>query len=344
MSVRWGIVGCGNVCEVKSGPAFQRAQGSELVAVMRRDYERAQDFAKRHDVPVVHRTAEELIEDPRVDAVYIATPPGSHCELALRVAAAGKAAYVEKPMARTYAECVRMNAAFERAGVPLFVAYYRRALDRFLKVKELIDGGALGAIRRVEVRYASNGQSRLDPAQLPWRVRAEHSGGGLVLDLASHTLDVLDFVLGPLYGVEGEAVNVSKTSFVEDRVTMRFVSANGAEGSGSWDFTQGAHQDSIVIRGDGGALSVATFGDTPIELEIGERAESFTLPNPPHIQQPLVQSIVDTLLGRGQCVSTGETAARTSLVMDRVLEGYYGTRGGSFWEQPERWPGWVATR
>jgi predicted dehydrogenase len=339
MSIRWGIIGCGNVCEVKSGPAFQKARGSELVAVMRRDYALAQDFAKRHGVPIVHRSVEELIGDSRVDAVYVATPPGSHCELALQIAAARKPAYVEKPMARSYAECTRMIEAFRRAGAPLFVAYYRRALDRFLKAKELVQSGELGAVRSVDVRYASNGQSRLNPSALPWRVQAEHSGGGLFLDLASHTLDALDFIFGPLENVSGEAANVSKTSAVEDRVDMRFTTPSGAEGKGSWDFTQPSHEDAIEIRGTRGTLRFSTFSDSPVVLETSAGAQSFALKNPPHIQQPLIQSIVDALLGSVSCASTGETAARTSLVMDRALRNYYGGRDDSFWDRPESWPG-----
>src|SRR5690606_35334037 len=120
--------------------------------------------------------ADALIEDPNVSAVYIASPPGSHLELSLKVAAAGKPAYVEKPMARNHGECLRMLEAFERARAPLFVAYYRRALPRFRKARELLDSGRLGEIRRIDVQFANDGQSRLDPSKLPWRVDAERAG------------------------------------------------------------------------------------------------------------------------------------------------------------------------
>jgi predicted dehydrogenase len=324
---------------VKSGPALQKAEGSALVAVTRRDVELARDFARRHGVPTVHASADALISDPRVDAVYIATPPGSHCELALRVAAAGKPAYVEKPMARNHAECVRMVEAFAQAQKPLFVAYYRRALPRFLKVKEILESGALGSLTNVDVRYTSNGQSRLDPQNLPWRVRAEESGGGLFLDLGSHTLDVLDFLLGPLESVSGAGENASRTSLVEDRVTLRFRTRAGATGTGLWDFTSGTFEDSILFTGSLGSLRVATFGDSPIELSTRTATETWSLPNPEHIQEPLVQSIVDSLLGRGVCASTGESAARTSYVMDRALLGYYGDREDGFWGRAMHWSG-----
>ena len=116
--IRWGILGCGDVCEVKSGPAFQKAASSALVAVMRREAAKAQDFARRHGVPKWYADADQLIDDPEVDAVYVATPPGTHEKLAMRVAAAGKPCYVEKPMARSFAECARMNEAFAAARKP----------------------------------------------------------------------------------------------------------------------------------------------------------------------------------------------------------------------------------
>lgn len=339
MSIRWGILGCGDVCKVKSGPAFQKARGSELTAVMRRDRRQAEDFARRFGVGAFYDSADALIADPDVTAVYIAAPPGSHLELALKVAAAGKPAYVEKPMARSHAECLQMVQAFERAKLPLFVAYYRRALDRFLKVKQLLDSGRLGKVVSVDVRYASDGQLRLDPAQLPWRVQAEHSGGGLFLDLASHTLDALDFFFGPLQDVSGEAINVASPGEVEDRVVLRFQTLDGARGSGSWNFASPSKEDLISIEGSAGVLRLSTFGDTPVELETSAGSESFALPNPLHIQQPLIQSIVDSLLGLGDCPSTGASGARTSLVMDRALASYYGARDDAFWKEPGRWPG-----
>jgi 1,5-anhydro-D-fructose reductase (1,5-anhydro-D-mannitol-forming) len=343
MTVRWGILGCGDVCEVKSGPAFQRATGSELVAVMRRDRAKAEDFARRHGVPAFYDDADALIADPQVDAVYIATPPGNHLELALKVAAANKPAYIEKPMARTFAECWRMVEAFELAKVPLFVAYYRRALARFLKAKEIVEQGVLGDIVRVDVRYASNGHGRYRDSNqaLPWRMQAEHAGGGLFFDLASHTLDVLDFLFGPLQGVTGEARNGSGVGDVEDRVELQFSTLSGAAGTGSWSFSKPDPADAtdvIAITGKNGMLCLATFGDTPVELRSSAGVQHFELPNPRHIHQPLVQLMVDALHGRGACPSTGVSAARTSDAMDRAVLGYYGTRVDGFWKDPTRWP------
>lgn len=329
MTIQWGIIGCGDVCEVKSGPAFRKVEGSSLVAVMRRDSAKAQDYAKRHAVAGWYSSADELIADRDVNAVYVATPPGSHEELAKKVAAAGKPCYVEKPMARTHGECLRMVEAFRAARVPLFVAYYRRRLPRFVKAKELIDSGALGRVTGLVYRHAR----LFRPAQGDeWRLDPVRSGGGLLLDLGSHALDLFDYLLGPLSDVKGSAERFSEGK-VEDAVVMSFRTGCGALGSASWNFAAAARNDTIEIDGTHARLVMTCFGDDPIRLDRpGGESEQFDLRNPPHIQQPLIQSIVDELLGRGdKCPSTGETAARTNKVMDNVLEGFYGSRSDGFW-------------
>jgi predicted dehydrogenase len=339
MTVRWGIIGCGDVCERKSGPGFQRADGSRLVAVMRRNRALAEDFARRHGVARYYDDADALVADPEVDAVYVATPPGAHLDHALRACRAKKPVYVEKPMARTHRECLAMIYAFEQAGVPLFVAYYRRALARFLAVRDVVASGRLGAVTGVTYRYSAPHHRGLDRSVLPWRLVAEQSGGGLLLDLGSHTLDILDFVLGPLTGVAGTAANCASACDVEDSVAISFRTQGGVPGVAHWSFAAAARTDRIEITGSDGSVSIGTFSDEPLEVIVRGVAEQLTLPNPEHIQQPLIQSVVDALEGRGACPSTAVSAARTSLVMDQALGSYYGTREGEFWREPHDWPG-----
>jgi 1,5-anhydro-D-fructose reductase (1,5-anhydro-D-mannitol-forming) len=326
--VRWGILGCGDVTEKKSGPAFQRAEGSELVAVMRRTPHLAEDYARRHGVPRWYASARALVEDPGVDAVYVASPPGAHLELALLAAAAGKPAYVEKPMARSHAECRRMVDAFAAAGLPLFVAYYRRALPRFVRVRALLAEGRLGRVQSLSYRYA-----RSRPASDGWRLDPAHSGGGLLLDLGSHALDLFDWLLGPLLDVTGHASRRDpRPGLVEDLVSLTFRTEGGVLGSARWDFAgPGPHEDLVEIGGTAGTLRFAVFGDAPLHLQTPAGEESFAGANPDPIQGPLVQSVVDALRGKGTCRSTGETAARTSRVMDEALAAFYGGRDDAFW-------------
>jgi len=317
-TIRWGMIGCGNVTEVKSGPGFQKAQGSQLTAVMRRDAALAEDYARRHDVPKWYSDAETLINDRKVDAVYIATPPDSHCSYSLAAARAGKPVYVEKPMALDTRQCQEMIDACQSAGVPLFVAYYRRALPRFLKAKELVTGGVIGALRFVEVLLTEPLQ--VHPVdQLPWRLHPEISGGGLFVDLASHTLDFLDFVLGPVCEVRGFTHNQTGAYPVDDIVSAAFQFENGIQGVGTWCFNSFESVDRITFVGSKGRVALSTFGGEPVLLETPEGRQFFDLPNPAHIQQPLIQQIVDELRGLGRCVSTGESAMRTTRVMEQLL-------------------------
>ena len=339
MAIRWGILGCGDVTEVKSGPGFQQAEGSLLVAVMRRNGEMAADFARRHNVPRWYDDADALISDAEVDAVYIGTPPGSHLEYALKVSAAGKPCYVEKPMARNYTECAQMITAFAAANLPLFVAYYRRGLARFLKAKDLVESRRVGQVTGVHYRFASPSHARTDPNALPWRFKADEAGGGLFLDLGCHTLDILDFILGPLVDVTGEAANLAAPYAVEDSVSLRFRTTSGAFGVATWNFVSAVREDSIEISGTEGRVMLSTFGNEPVRLDTSEGQEMFDLPNPRHIQQPLIQTIVDELNGRGVCASTGLSAARTSRVIDIALSDYYGGREDAFWLRPTTWPG-----
>ena len=341
-SVRWGIIGCGDVTELKSGPGFQQAAGSELAAVMRRTASLAEDYARRHGVPKWYPDAEQLLHDPEIDAVYVATPPGTHCEYALKVCAAGKPCYVEKPMARNATECERMIRVFGEANLPLFVAYYRRALPRFLKAKELIDTGAIGRLTQAQYRFTAPLDPTLKKEQLPWRLKAEDSGGGLFLDLGSHTLDIFDFMLGPLTVVRSLASNVRSPYDVEDAVTIGLQTKAGVPVVAMWDFAAEEQHDKIEIRGATGQISLSTFGTEPVQLQAANGVQEFDLPNPPHVAQPLIQTVVDNLLGRGICPSTGESALRTARLMDRALDSYYGGRSDEFWLRPETWPGRLA--
>ncbi len=317
-TVRWGIIGCGDVTEVKSGPAFAKAAGSSLVAVMRRDGARAADYARRHGVARWYDDADALVSDPEVDAVYVATPPAAHKEHVLRAARAGKPVYVEKPMAVDLGECEAMMAACRAAGVPLFTAYYRRALPRFLKVRALLDAGEIGDVRAVRVALERPAALGVDT----WRVDPAIAGGGHFVDLASHTLDLLDYLLGPITRVRGEADNQAGRYVAEDIVCGEWSFASGARGVGQWCFSGGGALDRVEIIGTMGRLTFATFDDAPVVLERDETTTPFTIAHPPHVQQPLIQTIVDELRGEGHCPSTGESGARTTAVMDQLLQSY----------------------
>jgi predicted dehydrogenase len=320
-TIRWGIIGCGDVTEVKSGPGFQKADRSSLVAVMRRDRAKAEDFARRHGVERVHGRAEDLIADPQVDAVYVATPPSSHRELALAVAAARKPCLVEKPMAMNHAECLEMIAAFRARAPSLWVAYYRRALPRFLQVRTLLAAGAIGRLTAVHVHVTDRLAS--GAAAQAWRFKPEIAGAGPFLDLASHCLDLIDFLAGPIAAVSGFAVNSGGAYAAEDATAAAFQIGPHTVGTGVWNFNAGDKADRLVFTGSAGELTTPIFTDGDVMVSRAGNTDVLPIRNPPHVHQPLIQSIVDELGGRGRCESTGETGARTSWVMDQCLSRYY---------------------
>ncbi|MDR3262029.1 MAG: Gfo/Idh/MocA family oxidoreductase [Tannerella sp.] len=321
-TIRWGIIGCGDVCEVKSGPAFYTCEHSALQAVMRRDAGKAADFAKRHRVPGYYTDADRLIHDPAVDVVYVATPPGSHAEWAIRALQAGKPVYVEKPMGRNYAECLRMNQAAKESHQKLWVAYYRRSLPYFLKVKELLDDHAIGKIQMVRADFFRPPlPCDTDEHLHTWRVDKDIAGGGYFYDMAPHTIDILMFLLGNIAEANGIAGNVGHLYRVEDTVSASFLFESGVVGSAIWCYVSSAsvQKDRIEIIGEKGKICFSTFDFAAIEWITGEKTEEFYFPRPEHIQQPMIQCIVDEMLGTGQCPSDGESGSRVNWVMDRLF-------------------------
>jgi len=324
--IKWGIIGVGDVTEIKSGPAFYKIEYSNLVAVMRRNPEKAADYAKRHNIPKWYSNGSELINDSNVDAVYIATPPNSHASYAIEVMRAGKPVYVEKPMARNYSECKEMLKVSKETGMPIWVAYYRRTLPAFLKAKELIESGAIGKPLMVNIKLYKQADERgKTKEEMHWHVFPEISGAGHFFDLASHQFDYLDFVLGEITDVKGNASNIGGLYPAEDTVSGTWKHKSGVVGTGSWCFVvdESSEVDIIEIIGENGKITLPCFSPGNLKLITNTGITEMGFKNPQHISQNLVQQVVDELRGKGTCISTGESAARTSWVLDEIVKGYY---------------------
>jgi predicted dehydrogenase len=323
------MIGCGDVTERKSGPGFRKATHSELVAVMRRNGALARDYARRQGVARWHDDADAIIHAPDIDAVYIATLTDSHFEYTRRCAAAGKAVYVEKPMTMTHAESLEMIDACRNGGVPLWVAYYRRALPRFLAVRDLLAADAIGDVRMVVSRHLQRppAADQFAGGAVPWRVNPERSGGGFFFEGACHTFDFLDFLFGPVVDVRALAGNQARAYRPEDIVTATYRFASGVYGSGTWCYTADCDEEYNEIVGARGRIRFSTTTPVPIRIFRGETVEELPVGDPEHVHQPLIQTIVDELNGRGACPSTGESGARTAQVMEAILAEFRGKEG-----------------
>jgi 1,5-anhydro-D-fructose reductase (1,5-anhydro-D-mannitol-forming) len=316
--IKWGIIGCGDVTEAKSGPAFNMIKGSELVSVMRRNGAKAKNYATRHGVPKWYDDADLLINDPDVNAVYVATPPGSHAEYAIKAMQAGKPVYVEKPMAATYGQCLEMNRVSKETGIPLVVAYYRRMLPGFRKVKDLIDSGVIGKPIHFFIRYFTPPRQEDFNQALPWRVIPSLSGGGYLYDLGSHQLDLIDYLLGPIEIASGVTSNQLDLYEPEDFVSAGFVCNNGVTGSGVWSFAAPAHlyEDHMEISGEKGRISFSCFEFSQTILSVDGVNTYIDNPRPDPVQLPLIETVVRHFQGTGICLSDGDSAARTNKVLD----------------------------
>ena len=321
--INWGFIGCGEVTEKKSGPAFNEVEGSQVVAVMSRSEQKARSYAERHHIRKWYTDAQELIDDPDVNAIYIATPPSSHATFAIMAMHAGKPVYVEKPLAASYNDCIRINRISEQTGVPCFVAYYRRYLPYFQKVKEIINSGTIGEIVNVQVRFSVPPRD-LDyksGKEMPWRVQPDIAGGGYFYDLAPLQIDLLQDLFGVITRAPGFPANRAHLYKAEDTVSACFFFESGVTGSGSWCFVghESAKEDCIEIIGDKGSLSFSVFTYQPIVLITREGRTCFTVSNPPYVQLPIIKNVIEHLQGISTCTCTSVSATPVNWVLDRVL-------------------------
>lgn len=321
--INWGFIGCGEVTEKKSGPAFNEVEGSQVVAVMSRSENKARSYAERHHVRKWYTDASELIEDPDVNAVYIATPPSSHATFAIMAMRAGKPCYIEKPLAASYNDCIRINRISEQTGVPCFVAYYRRYLPYFQKVKEIIESGTIGNVVNVQVRFSVPPRDFdfQSGKEMPWRLQPDIAGGGYFYDLAPHQIDLLQNLFGVITRAHGYPANRAHLYQAEDTLSACFFFESGIPGSGSWCFVghESAKEDCIEVIGEKGSLSFSVFTYQPIEVITSEGKNLITVPNPPYVQLPLIKSVIQHLQGIGKCDCTSVSATAVNWVLDRVL-------------------------
>lgn len=321
-TIKWGFIGCGEVTEKKSGPAFSLVENSMVVAVMSRSEEKARSYAQRHGIKRWYTDPQALLDDPEVNAVYIATPPSTHATFAIMAMKSGKPVYVEKPMAANYEDCCRINRISLTTGMPCFVAYYRRYLEYFMRVKQLVSNGEIGNVINVQIRFAVPPRDLdYNSRNLPWRVQADIAGGGYFYDLAPHQIDLLQEMFGPIIDAEGYTANRGGLYETEDSVSACFRFSNGVPGSGSWCFVahESAKEDCIQIIGDKGSISFSVFTYAPIKLHTERGDEEIRIDTPAYVQLPLIRNVVEHLQGKAICTCDCVSATPVNWVVDRIL-------------------------
>lgn len=317
--IRWGILGCGDVTEMKSGPAYQKTAGFKVEAVMRRDAGKAADYAKRHGVSKYYSDADELINDPDIDAIYIATPPDVHKYYGLKVAAAGKICCIEKPLAPNYQDSIAIYNAFKEKDIPLFVAYYRRTLPRFQQIKTWLDSNSIGDVRHVRWHLSKPATAKDLSGEYNWRTDAEIATGGYFDDLASHGLDLFIYFFGSIKEVAGFSLNQQGLYSSKDAVAASWVHESGITGTGSWNFGCAMREDKVEIFGSKGKIAFSVFENDSLVLSNEEGQTEVFIEHPENIQLYHVQQMKEHLSGNSEHPSSGLTGAHTSWVMDKII-------------------------
>jgi 1,5-anhydro-D-fructose reductase (1,5-anhydro-D-mannitol-forming) len=320
-TVNWGIIGCGDVCEVKSGPAFNKVSNSKLHAVMRRNLDKARDFAERHKVPKYYSDAAELVNDPQINAIYIATPPSSHesyLEMALK---AGKSVYVEKPVTINSASVQRMLEMEKNYDSKVSVAHYRRGLPLFNKIKALVNDDAIGNVKLILLRTLQPPVSKIiTRTEDNWRIDPDISGGGLFHDLSPHQLDIMYWIFGVPQQVYVQSANQGKQYNAPDLTMVQIAFANDIYFDGVWNFNvaEAAATDSCEIIGDKGTIRFSFFRVSTIEVVTSTGTEIVELEYPVNIQQPHINNVVKFFRGEGANPCSLEEAMVTMKVMDKA--------------------------
>jgi predicted dehydrogenase len=283
-TINWGIIGTGDVAEHKGGPALYKAADSRLVAVANRNMDKAEAFAKRHAVTNVYRSVDELLADPNVDAVYVATPPVAHPVIVERAAAAGKHILCEKPMATSVSECDRMIRMCRDRGVQLMIAYYRRFFPAVQKTKQLLDEGAIGEPLRARAAVAE--LYRPNPeGERAWLVDPHVAGGGFLTDVATHRLDLFAFFFGDPVEVSAMVDTQRLELAVDDASSLIVRFESGVHAMGSFNWNVDTSIDELEIWGSGGRIRITDPGAGLVEVWNADGKSSFRIPafGPTHL-------------------------------------------------------------
>lgn len=290
-TVHWGILGCGKVCEKKAGPALYGVDHSSLVAVMRRDAEKARDFAARHAVPRWYADQDKLLADSEVEYVYVATPDAAHHAGTLAALRAGKHVLVEKAMASNTQQCDEMIAEARERNLILAVAYYRRGYPTILRAKELIDSGAIGELREIHIN---------DEFPL------------------SHRLDLLHFFAGDIQSVEARTVDLPPCSARTRGVMLECRHHTGVTSQTPFDWDENLVPETLDIRGSDGRIIIHDLKAGLLVTNINGKKTREDLGPLPATHWGLIDNFVKHVNGLAPLACDGVEGRKSTVILDLV--------------------------
>lgn len=317
MSIRWGIIGCGDVARKRVAGAIQNDPNSELVAVCRRDETKLRKFADDFEVSIATTSAEEVIASAEVDAVYIATPVNLHCPQTIAAASAGKHVLVEKPMAMSTAECDEMIAACADADVRLSVAYYRPFYPVIHRIQELIQAGEIGKVLSVSATTCT--PFAIDPGEDGyWRVLPEAGGGGALMDIGSHRLDLFLRLFGPVSDVKAQCGTVAASYQADDVATLAMRFESGVHGVLHCCFGSSTDPDEFAVLGTKGRLVSRPLNGGELIIEHGRDRTTEQHSPAANFNSPLIADFSTAILESRLPLVSGEVGRDVNRVMEQA--------------------------
>ena len=316
MGLRWGLIGSGDIARKRIAPALRDLASCDLVAVCRGRPALAEAFGREFGARRWYASPEELLADPEIDAVYLATPVHLHAPHAIAAAQAGKHVLCEKPMAMSVQECDAMIAACRANGVTLGIAYYRHLYPAVTRIRQLIASGEIGAVVMAQI----NAFEHFNPAPdhpRHWLVTAR-AGGGPMFDFGCHRLEVLVDLCGPVRDVKSVVGNVAFEREVEDTAIALLTFERGGYGTLAVTHAAREPQDTLDVFGTDGSLHVAVLNEGSVRVVRGEEQRIESLPPAANMHLPLIAEFVESVAARRAPAVAGETGRAIAALEERI--------------------------
>lgn len=306
--LNWIVIGIGDITIRRVIPAIQAEPRCSLYGVVTRDAAKAAPYQTR-----AFPTLEDALEDPAIDAVYVATPVFLHAAQTIEALRAGKHVICEKPMAMTEAEALAMLAAAEHSGKTFGVAYYRRCYPKIQRAKKLIEAGVIGKPVFAEL---TNHMWFDGSGARGWLFDPAKAGGGPLFDIASHRIDVLNFLFGRPISVAAQLSNVVHRYPVEDNATVLIEYENGVRGMVDVRWHSKIRRDECRIRGTEGEMEMSELNGPNLIYPGGTES----LPVHDNLHYPMIENFVDAVEGKASLLASGASSFWTDWVTERARQ------------------------
>ena len=316
-SVRWGLIGAGDIVRKRVAEALNGSHESELVAVSRARADLVESFARSVGARRWHSDWRDLIADEDVDAVYVATPVNVHAEQTIAAAEAGKHVLCEKPMAMNAAECDRMIAACRAHDVRLGIAYYRRFYPAVTRIAQIIASGSIGAPVFAQMIASEPFDPRPGQPRY-WLVERAQSGGGPMADFGCHRLEVLLHLLGPVARTTSIVANAALDREVEDTAAALLHFASGASAMVAVTNAAAERLDTLDILGTRGSIHVPSLNAGAITVRIDNETRVESHPPASNVHRPLIEDFVDAVKSGRNPVVDGSVGRAVAAIQDAV--------------------------